>query len=94
MLLIVTTCIDVSQVCLRSEYKDEWHTFEVNELRYLENPPEKKWKVNVKIWPIMCMGVDLCVCIGDDGEGSGAVAHGQGPLQRHTQGSEGARYPG
>jgi transcription antitermination factor NusG len=35
------------EVCLRSEYKDEWDVFNVFDLRYLEKPPEKKWKVCV-----------------------------------------------
>ena len=32
------------EVILRGEYKDEWELFNLDELKYLENPPEKKWK--------------------------------------------------
>ena len=32
------------EVCLRSEYKDDWDVFNVFDLRYLDKPPEKKWK--------------------------------------------------
>jgi hypothetical protein len=32
------------EVILRGEYKDEWDLFELDQLKYLENPPEKKWK--------------------------------------------------
>eukprot|EP01041_Mallomonas_annulata_P003360 gene3360-6652_t len=32
------------EVCLRSENRDEWHLLPANQLRYLDNPPEKKWK--------------------------------------------------
>lgn len=32
------------EVCLRSDYRDEWDLFNVDELRYLAEPPEKKWK--------------------------------------------------
>ena len=35
----------INQVCLRSEYKDDWDTFEFDQLRYLADPPEKKWMV-------------------------------------------------
>jgi transcription antitermination factor NusG len=31
------------EVCLRSDYKDEWDLFEPDQCRYLENPPETKW---------------------------------------------------
>jgi transcription antitermination factor NusG len=31
------------EVCLRSEYKDSYDEFDINELRYLAEPPEKKW---------------------------------------------------
>jgi len=34
------------EVCLRSEFKDDWACFDLNELEYLEHPPEKKWKVS------------------------------------------------
>lgn len=30
-------------VCLRSEYKDSYDEFDINEVRYLAEPPEKKW---------------------------------------------------
>ena len=32
------------EVCLRSEYKDDWELFDLPDLEYLENPPEKDWK--------------------------------------------------
>ena len=33
------------EVCIRNEgYKDDWDVFEASELRYLPEPPEKKWK--------------------------------------------------
>ena len=32
------------EVCLRSEYKDDWEIFDLPDLEYLENPPEKDWK--------------------------------------------------
>ena len=32
------------EVCLRSDYRDEWDLFAADELRYLAEPPEKKWK--------------------------------------------------
>jgi transcription antitermination factor NusG len=32
------------EVCLRSDYKDDWDMINVVDLRYLEHPPEKKWK--------------------------------------------------
>lgn len=35
------------EVCLRSEFKDEYDYFDIDDLEYLENPPEKKWKVSV-----------------------------------------------
>ena len=31
------------EVILRGEYKDEWDLFELKEVEYLANPPEKKW---------------------------------------------------
>jgi hypothetical protein len=31
------------EVCIRSEYKDDWDTFDFDQLRYLADPPEKKW---------------------------------------------------
>jgi transcription antitermination factor NusG len=34
------------EVCLRSDYKDEWDVFDARELRYLAEPPEKKWNVS------------------------------------------------
>jgi hypothetical protein len=33
------------EVCIRNDgYKDDWDVFEASELRYLQEPPEKKWK--------------------------------------------------
>ena len=32
------------EVCLRSEYRDDWDLFNINDLRYLASPPEKNWK--------------------------------------------------
>ena len=31
------------EVILRGEYKDEWDLFELKDVEYLANPPEKKW---------------------------------------------------
>lgn len=31
------------EVILRGDYKDEWDLFDLKEVEYLENPPEKKW---------------------------------------------------
>jgi hypothetical protein len=31
------------EVILRGDYKDDWDLFELNEVKYLANPPEKKW---------------------------------------------------
>ena len=33
------------EVCIRNDgYKDDWDVFDASELRYLSEPPEKKWK--------------------------------------------------
>merc|ERR1711871_1477893 len=32
------------EVCLRSEYRDDWDLFNINDLRYLHSPPEKNWQ--------------------------------------------------
>ena len=32
------------EVCLRSEYKDDWDVFNINEVRHLSSPPEKNWQ--------------------------------------------------
>ena len=32
------------EVCLRSEYRDDWDVFNIKDLRYLALPPEKNWK--------------------------------------------------
>jgi transcription antitermination factor NusG len=49
------------EVCLRSEYKDDWDVFNVFDLRYLEKPPEKKWKVKIYKVTVLILITDNCV---------------------------------
>jgi hypothetical protein len=32
------------EVCLRSEYRDDWDVFNINDIKYLHSPPEKNWQ--------------------------------------------------
>lgn len=51
-----------SQVCLRSDYKDDWDTFEFDQLRYLADPPEKKWMVRIiPTMSFLCSSVILSI---------------------------------
>jgi transcription antitermination factor NusG len=89
------------EVCLRSNYKDDFDTFDLHEVRYLANPPVSTrcahlaacharrltWSSPTHLRALL-VRVPGTKSQRDVGAGGGAVAHGEGQAQPHHQGTQ------
>ena len=48
------------EICIRSDYKDDWDVIEVHDCRYLAEPPVCRTCYDVPVYPISVYYVTVC----------------------------------